>query len=568
MANTLTLTSQKVQPGHLLKNRELVLLVDGKRYDDYLSHYERINCLKKAMAEFDAELQSVAEQFKNHPYGAYLWLYTPDFIRGEEIAGLYRKMYLGAIIRYLTMEKGYDKICIDIPASTYECNFLKQIPIEVTFNRTSIVINSVNNLLRNIKQLYKTFTFNSKSLLQKPNPAFTGALIDTSSRYAKNRYDDIKKVVGAFNNQVKFYSGDQIAVSGCPSDQAIVFKRELTLKIFISSLRESFRISRFIARNKANIPIGLYNNHKGFFKMMLYWDLVLSQKSIDKYLNKSDIKTIVQVSTLTKPVYRSLAVAAKQRNILFVQVASRSLMIYRCSERLLKCDIEEYNKTAIPNWFIFKDKSSTRIFDAYPQIMERVLIGGRFKGQDSLEKDLNTKPVAILLLFNHRKDLSYKLLAEVKASGIQKLVSTIIIRCHPSFVFENKVLQDAFPTNNLIDITGKDYSAVKAYRLLTISGPTTAAMDVIQFGAIVLWASYIWDEGILMEEMMQNVGSICNSFFEIGSQTQAYLNDNLMFYNKIAEDLTYIHKYFTPKVLISEQIAFINLKSHESVSKG
>lgn len=561
MSSTLILTSQKVHPGHLLRNRELVVLVDSKKYDEYLSHDERVDCLKKAVTEFDAELQTAAERFKDHPFGAYLWLYTPDFIRGEEISGLYRKMYLKAIINYLDTEKGFDKILIDTPLSAYEKNYLKKLPLKIAHNRIGILKNALLNLLQNAKQVYKTFSFNLKYIFKKSNPSFSGVLLDTSSSYAKNRYDDLDKVTGIFNNRVKFYSGDQIAVSGCPKEQTVVFKREMTINLFVLSLIKSFRISSFVSRNKSTIPGGLYYNHKGFFKLLLYWDLVLAQQSIAKYLDKSNIKTIVQVSTFTKPIYRYLAAAAKHRNITFIQVASRSLMRYRCSERLLQCDVEGYNQTAIPGWFIVKDKYSAKVFDPFPELKQRISIGGRFKSQQ-IELSNQDKPTAILLMFNHRKDLSYKLLNEVIKSDAHKLTNDIIMRCHPNFIFPEGLIVETFPKNKIIDITGRDYSVLANYRTLCLSGPTTGTLDAIKYGALIVWVPFIWGDGILMDDLMQQVGVLCNDTSDICRQVEKFVTNSEEFNNQMSNDVKFITVKFESEHLISDKLNELFIKSN------
>jgi hypothetical protein len=547
------LTSEKVQEGHFLKNRELVLYVDGKRYDEYLSHNERVECLNIAIKEFDDELQTAAERFKDHPFGAYLWLYTPDFIRGEEITGLYRRMYFKAIIGYLHEKKGFQEIRMDTPITNDFMKYLRGLSSKISCNSSAKARNLIHNILQNAKHIFKSFSFNLNHLFKRPNEPFAGTLIDTSSRFNKSRYDDLEKVTEVFIKQVKYFSGDQIKVTGCPENQTVVFKRELTIGDFLAMFVKSIKISRFIRRNKKDIPPGIYHNHKGFYKLLLYWDLLLAQKSMGKYLDKSDIKTIVQVSTYTKPIYRSLVAAARQRNIPFIQVASRSLMRNRCSERLLRCDVDEYNTTAIPDWFIVKDNYSAKVFDPFPELKHRIMTGGRFKSQQ-IDVSYDEKPPAILLMFNHRKDLSYKLLKEIKKSGVHKLTKTIIFRCHPSFIFPDGVLMHTFSSNEVIDITGKDYSALSNYRTICISGPTTGALDAVKYGTIVLWVPYIWDDGILMDDIMKNTGAKANHSDDIHAQTADLMNNHKSYFLQLEKDSEFCSRFFSSKDLISDII--------------
>jgi hypothetical protein len=550
---TLTLTSQKVQEGHLLKNRELVLLIDGQRYDEYLSHDTRVHCLEQAITDFDTELQTAAQQFRDHPYGAYLWLYLPDFIRNEEIVGLFRLMYFKAIIVYLIENEKINTIQIKTPINKYLKSLFLELNLSLVFNRHVLFKNCIYNILQNVKRLVKDAKFNIGCLFSRRNKLFEGVLVDTSPRLNKNRYDNLKSVVDIFEGKVKYYSGDQIPVSGASKNQTVVFKMELTLTILIQAFIKSFRISKFISHNKNTIPLGIYHSIKGKMNMLFYWDLVIAQACMARYLDKSNIKTIVQVSTFTKPIYRSLVSEARRRNIPFVQVASRTLMRHRCSERLLPCDVGGYNQTAIPDWFIVKDNYSAKVFDPFPELKHRVFTGGRFKSRQ-IEISNQDKPVAILLMFNHRKDLSYKLLAEVKKSGAHNLTKTIIVRCHPSFVFPDGELKQTFPDNELIDITGKDYNALSNYRTICISGPTTGTLDAIQHGTIVLWVPYIWDDGILMDDIMRDLGVICLCINDIQFYARLFINEPVRFSEQYDSDLVALKKWFLSDTSVSGQI--------------
>lgn len=547
------LTSEKLQDGHFLKNRELSLYIGGKRYDEYLSHNERVECLEAATVEFDNELQKAAEYFRDHPYGAYLWLYTPDFIRGEEIRGLYKQMYIKAIINRILKELSIKEVQVYTPLSPYLMDYLRNLPIKFTCNKLKQAVNLLQNCLQNTKTLFILFSFNIKQLFKQVNEPFTGTLIDTSPVFKNNRYDDLDKVARIFNNKVKYYCGDQVEVQGCLESQTVVFKKELTLTDFLTALVKSFRISRFIKQNVSNIPPGLYYNHKGVFKMLLYWDLLLAQKSINKYFDKCNIKTIVQVSTFTKPIYRSLVAAASKRSITFIQVASRSLMRYRCSERLLQCDIDEYSSTAIPDWFIVKDQYSTRVFNPYPKVRSRVLTAGRFKSEEIVNTESN-KPPALLIMFNHRKDISYRLLNEVLKSELSSSFKTIIVRCHPNFTFPRGFLKSVFSENDVVDITGGNFSCLRNYQTTCISGPTTGSLDAINNGAVILWITYIWEDGILMNDIITSFGLFCADRMDLKKKVYKITTQDDFFGMLFNRDQQRLEEMFSSKEVMSNTI--------------
>lgn len=554
---SLRLTSAQKQRGHFLKNRELILYINGIRYDDYLSHNERVQCLNLAIVKFDNDLLEAAENFKHHKYGAYLWLYTPDFMRGEEISGLLRLLYLIEIIKYLSECKKVKQLHIEVPFAPWVKQQLKNRITKIHYNRLVIIKNGIHQLFQVTKDIYRLNRFNLRMLFSKSNPPFDGTLIDTSTKFRKNRYDDIHKVNVIFDNKVRYYSGDQLEVKGIDKNLTVVFKRELNLEIIFLSFLVIFKLSLFLYKQRSKIPSTIYYNHKGFYKLMLYWDLILAQKSIDKYLSKSNIRTIVQVSTLTKPLYRSLIAAARKRQILFIQVASRSLTRMRNSERLLNCDINEYNNTALPDAFVFKDKYSVKIFDDFPTLQKKVYIGSKFLMKENTIDDNGDRKKALYLLFNHREDVSFKMLNSILNAGILELFDTIIYRCHPNFTFNKETINQAFKSKVILDNTGKDYLELRHYQVFAISGPTSAALEAISSGALIFWASFIYDDAILMEEVMETIGLKCNSNIELMQVIKLYYSDNSKYKYQLNSDISIMRDCFYTKDQISDQILSI-----------
>ncbi len=556
MTFDLVLTSRYIQSGRLIRNRELVLLINGLNYDEYLSNNIRVECLKKAAADFDQILETVAGRFHDHQYGSYLWIYTPDFIRSEDILDLYRRLYLKSIIKSLAANNQISKLSIEVPISRVEKNFFRQIVLNVKVKRVNLLKNRILILFTQCKALFKLGKRNCKYLLSKSNESFTGSLIDTSTRFHKSRYDDLLKVENIFQNNFKYFSGEQMPVRGADRKYVIEFKRELNCRIFFESLQKAFKVYRFILSNKSQIPHELYFNHRGLYKFLLYWDLIISQKCIDKFLSISRISHIVQVSTLTKPIYRSLVASARKYGISFIQVASRTLMMTRCSERLLKCDIDEVNNTAIPDYFIVKDQYSRKVFDAYPELSERVLIGGRFKpvNVNNLKKERN---FAILILLNHRRDVSDKILRIVLETRIYKKIDNIFFRCHPSTTYGEIEIKMCFPENEIKDISGKSYDEILKYNIIAITGATTASLEAVQYGAVLFWLPFIWDDSILFDDLMNEMGVKCENQKMLEDTVVQFIEKPDFFKKKLEKDTQFCKENIFPEHLISEQISAI-----------
>ncbi len=553
--STLVFSERQTSHGRFLRNREIILLIDGTVHDQWLSHDERTECLKNAIQHFDSDLEKVAEDYKGHRFGAYLWLFTPDFVRSESVDGLFRAYYMKELMRRVSEKTTVSQIVLKVPLHFIERSHLEQYTSNISYRNLTILRSFLYSFMLALKIVGLKFFLNLKYLFISSNDYFDGTLIDTSTRIQRNRYDSLEDVKAVFQNHVRFFSGEQRKIHGVSSHLTVVFKREINLKIFINSLVKSLQLKQFLKREKNKLPHMIFKNHAGLFKMLLYWDLIISQKCIKKYLSKSDIQNIVQVSTLTKPVYRSLSSYSKRKNIRFIQVASRSLMRFRASDRLLRCDVLGYNNTSTADHFIVKDQFSTRVINEFSEMGDNFYVGSRHKVEFK-ESNVN-KSHALLLLFNHRRDLCEKLLEEVRLSGISQMFETVIFRCHPSCVITQSEIQSMASAPNIIDLTGQTYEMLKDYHVFAISGPTTAALEAVQFGAVVYWVPYIWEEGILMDEVMSEVGLKCENNQHIFNLVESHLNHREVFLKQLNKDSEYCNNNLNSDKLISEQLAVI-----------
>lgn len=552
----LTLTHLQKKKGHFLKNRELVLLINGQRHNEFLSHGVRVACLKKAKEKLTWEIEEVAEKFKNHPLGAYLWVYTPELLRPEEIMGVYRLYYILNIIEHLNENGEVSSLCLSTPVDKHIRRYLENLGINVSRNIGEVVKSGTINFFLNSKKLIRTGLFNFKCLLKKPNPSFNGVLIDVSPNIENHRYDNLQRLLECFPDY-RYYSASQQFVKGTMDTESVVFKREMGLSEIISAALKTLRIWLFIFKNKQNMPSGIYHNLLNYCNALLYADLVVSEKCVSKYLEKNRIKKIIQVSTLTTPVHRLLMSAAKSRGTEFILVASRTFGPLELSDVLLNCDVRGYNGTALPDWFVFKDKYSLiKVVGKYPALQAKSLIGSRYVNTATKRANRSNDPgkPALLLLFNHREDLSLKLLEEFKKARLERLVDDIIYRCHHIHVFDPKFMRQNFPEKNVIDITGKDYSILENFRVVSVNGPTTAAMEVIQYGVVVLWLPYFWDESIIIDDVMRNVGTMCEGPAELSALAETFINDNKRFRNQQLKAENFRRTYFDTALSISDQL--------------
>ena len=540
-----------------IKKHGLCFLINNIRHDEYLSHEERVACLIKTNHAFDNDFEKVALEFKNHRFGAYLWVYTSEFLRGEAIASLLRLHYLKAILQMLTDKYQIDVLVIESHIPLNIRLFLKQLGLKIHYKKLLYFYSLIRYNGKGVVNILESLLKNFKFLFKKNNCYHEGVLADINTSFTTHRYDSIEKVISLYP-KIKFFSGQESILERVAKDDAVVFRKELNFKMFFGSFVKTLRIMIFILKNKKNIPPDLYHNLSDFYNLILYFDLIIFEKSVEKYLDKNNIRKIIHLSTLTRPTYRILMSYAKKHGIEFILVASRTLMKLRSSERILTCDVNEYNNTSLPDWFIFKDIYSTKIFDDYPELQKKVFIGGRYLSQE-IHETADKPLVALLILFNHFEDLCFKLLKEIDKTGVCDNINTIIYRCHPLYHISKETMQTYFPKNELINISGKDYSELNNYRTITVTGPTTGALEAVQEGSVILWVPYIWDDGILLDDMMNNVGIKCKNIEILTIKLRDLLDSEEFFSQQIQLDTSYCNTYFQTKKLISAQLKdFIN----------
>jgi hypothetical protein len=537
-------------------NKKVWLFIDGIRHDKYFSHEQRVRLYKNAADSFDQDLENAALRFKDHPYGAFLWLFTSDFIRGEEIGGLVRWHLLKEMLLQLFHDQKFCQLAIETPIPKFLKLLLRINEIPVKVNLFKYVKSFFYGMLLRMFYFFRSFLKNLMFILRKENSHHEGVIADVNKSFAKHRFDSIERIIELFP-KIKFFSGQEHKLEGIPEADTVVFRRELTIGIFIKAVLKTIKLSVFVLNNKSQIPPALYSNLSDSFNLLQWHDLIVLQNCIKKYLDKNEIDRIYHVSTLTKPSYRILMSEAARRNIDFTLVASRTLMKSRASERLLKCDVARYNSTALPNHYIFKDQYSTGVFDPYPDLRSKVSIGSRFLNKQTPVIS-EEKPFAVLILFNHFEEIVFSLLHEIKSAGIDKIIDTIIYRFHPAYKLSNEKMQALFPTNTLVDITGKDYSAIAEYRTIAISGPTTGALDAVQAGTVIIWAPYIWEDGILMDDIMKQLGILCLNSESIRSSVEMLLTDKSSYFIQRDKDGRFVKDNFGSSNLISECIAELN----------
>jgi hypothetical protein len=375
------------------------LYIDNLRHDVFFDHSTRVRFLQLANRNFDSDFEKVSENFKDHQYGSYLWVFTSEFIRGEEISSLLRWHFIMAMIIDLNNKSGIKEVLIETRIPANMMLFLNKLKITTKYSKLGYVRSITRYISKGILYSLKNIKKNFTSLLARQNTYHEGVIVDINRSFTMHRYDNLEKVVKIYPS-IKYYSGQEHKLQDVPKIDNVVFRNELTAGILLKAINKSCKIVWFMIRSKEKIPIDLYYNLTDIFNIINLYDLIIYEKCIERYLNKNKIKKVLHVSTFTRPTYRILMTAACRNHTQFILVASRTLIYYRSSDRLLNCDVMGYNMTALPSKFIVKDNYSASVFKHFPHLHKRVVIAGRSTTPKQKEFHLN-KPTAILILFNH-----------------------------------------------------------------------------------------------------------------------------------------------------------------------
>lgn len=543
----------------------LFLFVDGVRDDEYFSYNDRLACLKRANQVFDNELLNAAEKYKHTPYGAFLWCYSAVFLRSENITYLIRTHFIQQLI-FLLAEK--PRGCIVHVETWYPKVFLEELKHKKIDYKVNQILFLKYGLRERAKLAYKAAIDLKKNLafvFKKPNPSFEGILIDANRTPTSHRLDDLENW-DTIPYKKRFFSGQEHKMSGFGEGETVVFRRELSVHLLLVGIFKTLRVGLFLLKAKRKISGGLASYLPSMFDIRLL-DLLLYGLAVERYLKKSVIKHIVHVSTMTKPTYRLLMEKANQNGIPVTLVSSRSLKALSSSELLLKCDIQNYSRTSIPDFFVLRDRFSTRVFDQYQDILKaKTFIGGRFKQQSiNITRKPSGKGVALLIMFTHIERVCMKIIDEIKKLPLDKSqVQKVYFRSHPAFSVPIELIKQVINEIPVYDISGKSYKELENYKIIAVSGPTTGALEAVSLGSIVLWIPYVWSDGILLDEFMNTIGVKCENSEKLKKIFNEIVQQPELLHQLISESQKIARNEFCSPALISSCAKEIIKKSNNT----
>lgn len=486
----------------------LNLYVNGQSEHLFFDYNTRVKALRYANERFDTELIYTASLYPNERKGAFLWCYTADFLRSENVTDLVRLYFLLGLI-YQVNDSGSVKELIlhySIPQDAIK-------ELETAGVRSIKTINYYKSILREwVKVGYHAFQAlkrNTTSFFKYKNEGHEGNLLDVNQSPKNNRLDAIENF--NFFEPYKVFSGQEHTVVGFEPSKIVVFRNENNLWDGIKIFVQAISITLFIDSQQNRLP-KVYRSYFRKRDIFRLWSLLLYERGAEKYFSSNTIKNLVHVSTLTKPEYRILWAKAKEFDINLILVSSRTLKRLSSSERLLIPDVERYSGTVLPDHLIVRDEFSKDVFKGLPFYMN-IRLGGRFVTNSSKDPSVKTDEKILYLVLTHIKSCSDFLLSEVsKIDWYVHDIQTIIFRSHPGAKYSTSDIQQIFKDFSVIDHTGKSIDECPNREIIMVSGPTTGALELVREGVSLYWLPYIWKDGILFDDVMKETGFMANNF--------------------------------------------------------
>lgn len=527
------------------KGEGLNLYINGQSEHLYFGYTTRVRALRSANSRFDKDLLQAASLYPSEKKGAFLWCYTAEFLRSENITDLVKLYYLLELVNELVVNGLADNIHLSYRVPKDAIVELKSLGLQ-TNKSFGFYKGKIRELVKVAYHASHSLKHNFASFLNRKNPKFKGNLLDVNQSPTNNRLDSIDNF--EFYKPYRVFSGQEHNIIGFDKEDVVVFRNENTILDGLIEGYKAVTISFFIRQNSSRLP-KVYRSYFRIRDVFRIWSLLLYERGAEKYFRRNRIINMVHVSTYTKPEYRILWAKAQQVKIKVIIVASRTLKKLSSSERLIHADIQGLSRTVLPDYYIVRDEFSKDGFKDLP-FYEQIRIGGRFEvKKESFQSNQVVNETVLYLVLTHLKSCSDYFLSEVAqidygAWGIKR----VIFRCHPSAKYTPDEITHFFPNYDIIDHTGLSMNSLNYQRIIMISGPTTGALELVVKGVSLFWLPYVWKDGILFDDIMNEYGTLCLNSTDLASKI-----DFIAFQNYDSFEKGGIDK-FKSNQLISTQI--------------
>lgn len=493
-----------------------VTTLDGQ---DPFAFSLKVKAYNMAISELEGIVIELAEEFRSIDQGRFLWCQTGEFLRPENNTDLLRLFYFRNLI--VSEDIGCRRILIRTSLPKWWLDDVKSRGIIVSLVNARVWESKITNKLKSIYWFFRVARKNVIACLQEPTPSISKVLIDINEGPQDNRLDEFENYK---NSECGFYSGQEHTIQNIQKERIVVFRSFLKFGDLFKAIIELYRIKKFIKRNQRVIalPWLVYlTRYKSWIKL---YDLILYEKSIQRFFANQSITDIIHVSTITKPTYRTLWREASRNKVKVTLIASRTLKNTSCSDRLLKPDLLGYHGCSLPYRYIVKDEISYQTLKQAGILnYARIFQGSNFRSKsekvEKLQIDVKNKGVIIYAVFTHLIGPSTELLKGIRSfvNSYNAEISAIFIRFHPSNRMNIKQVGELFNEHEVVDHTGQNLTDLISIQntIIGITGPSTGGFELSEYVDVNIWFPFVWSDGILFNDVSSDKDIICTDMKDI-----------------------------------------------------
>lgn len=494
------------------------LTIDGIEYSRIIPYSVRTKLLNRATSRVEKDIEKLYEIDKNSEDAVFYWLFTKEWIRTDDIRGVWALWFSIEVLNYISqhnqsntllLSKGIPRIYRDIIKENI--NNYNTVNVSADY----LNVSTLKRIAKNIGRCVQPLSLIS-NLFKKSQKGISGVLIETEIDFKGNRYGDISKFIEA-SDKASYFTLRYGRVYGYENKSVFEIQKDISFSILKISIKKLLRLksSNMLKRYWDVQTFRASFSSHGYYLGML--EKIIFYNCFEKFVNKSNIKSIVTVSSYHRPDTRIVWYLAQKYNIPSVNIAPRTFNYEKPAENLLKCDIEAYDGKTLPNFFIFRDKFSLRAVIGQKSLIENSFIANRqveIHKKKKLEKSsCNKNEKSLIILLGNEYQQNQRLLKILISSNIYKVYDKLYVRQHPKYIdnrlFDNMNIQFMDITNQPMNNILKNNNCV----LLTIS--STAAIEAGSLGGTIIWAPFISANSITTDALLKHIGKVTEDESEL-----------------------------------------------------
>jgi len=471
--------------------------------------------LEAALNRLDDDVGEVAEIAKEHRWGGFLWCFTYDAHRRDDINGTVLSYFIREIVDYLMVDSNVTAITIsaDVPCQVLTRAFLKK-GVSV-FDRRAARFLARRRLRRVLDPIWR-FALPYVRLVSpalrpgRPRlPLGPNVLIGRVKTRAAPRGAPVSALDAANLMRV-----DHSLATARLTEEGVARMFGI-LSMSMPRFRESLRIAgsvrglvkKILSQSDIDSMFADLLREQSFAQTLF---MCLRWSQYCRFFQILQPRKVIVSSMFGDPANRLPLAVAKSLNIPCELLACRPFLTgLRSEDRAIKADILQYNGAATGDTVVVEDSESLLHLKRFGVTEESIEIRS---ARDNCGHSTKLISDAILLLFTEKKvnDGIIEVLHEVKRRGCD--VRPIYVREHPCIPVTERQKNELDTLGVSVQfITMDPWSTLRFVRTVVLVGESTSGVEAARQGADVLWCTFLSEQLIQLWPLMRATGEIMES---------------------------------------------------------